>query len=129
MDLVGEDEMKDRAGRNQPRERSRSMRNRKKGQRAKCGSAGGQERKRDREKEGGRGFRRARTNRREETTREGECAGSRYRINETPLMGRGLDPRLITSRAERGKLVSRVLKRFESKLWICGTPRAGLTDA
>lgn len=33
MDLVGEDEMKDRAGRNQPRERSQSMRNRKKGQR------------------------------------------------------------------------------------------------
>lgn len=30
MDLVGEDEMKDRAGRNQPRERSQSMRNRKK---------------------------------------------------------------------------------------------------
>lgn len=30
MDLVGEDEMKDRAGRNQPRERSQSMKNRKK---------------------------------------------------------------------------------------------------
>jgi len=30
MDLVGEDEMKDRAGRNQPRKRSLSMRNRKK---------------------------------------------------------------------------------------------------
>lgn len=34
MDLVGEDEMKDRAGRNQPRERSQSMKNRKKKNRA-----------------------------------------------------------------------------------------------
>lgn len=71
MDLVGEDEMKDRAGRNQPRERSQSMKNRKKGQRERERADGIEARGRL------------------AAPRREDSAGSRYRINEAPLMGAG----------------------------------------
>lgn len=94
MDLVGEDEMKDRAGRNQPRERSQSMKNQKK------------KKKKDRADEieargpGRRGSGRARIAVRGERIRRGFVRDiALTRLADGP---RSLDPRLITSAQSEG---------------------------